>query len=75
VNAAEQANNFSLASRIATTASLFRVAFPDAKIDLTPWRNDAATREFVDPDSIDLGFHFPGWSPRLQGRSILVQIR
>jgi len=29
----------------------------------------------VDPYSIDIGFHLPGWSPRYQSRSILVQIR
>lgn len=75
MNAAEQANNLSRASHIAAVANLFRAAFPDAKTDLKPWRNDPDTREWVDPLSIDLGFHFPGWSPRLQGRSILVQIR
>ncbi|MEM8641035.1 MAG: hypothetical protein AAGG51_19810 [Cyanobacteria bacterium P01_G01_bin.54] len=75
MNAAEQAHNFSLTSQIAAVANLFKTLFPDAKIDLTPWRNDPDTREWLDPQSIDLGFHFPGWSPRLQGRSILVQIR
>ncbi|MEB3231826.1 MAG: hypothetical protein VKJ64_12510, partial [Leptolyngbyaceae bacterium] len=33
------------------------------------------TRELVDPDSIDIGFHLPGFSHRFQSRSILVQIR
>ncbi|NEO88314.1 MAG: hypothetical protein F6J87_29265 [Spirulina sp. SIO3F2] len=75
MNAAEQANNLSLTSQIAAVANLFKNTFPDAKPDLTPWRNDPDTREWLDPQSIDLGFHFPGWSPRLQGRSILVQIR
>ena len=50
-------------------------SFPDAKADLNPWQNDPDTRELVDPDSIDIGFHFPGWSRRFQSRSILVQIR
>lgn len=75
MNAAEQAHTLSLTSQIATVANLFKNLFPDAKTDLTPWRNDPDTREWLDPQSIDLGFHFPGWSPRLQGRSILVQIR
>ncbi|MCZ0904726.1 hypothetical protein ON021_32990, partial [Microcoleus sp. HI-ES] len=37
--------------------------------------NDEDTRELVDPDSIDIGFHFPGRSRLLQSRSILIQIR
>jgi hypothetical protein len=75
VNAAERATNLNLASKIATTVSLFRSEFPDAKADLTPWANDPDTRELVDPDSIDLSFHFPGWSRSWQSRSILLQIR
>jgi hypothetical protein len=75
VNAAEQAHNLQLTSKIAAIANIFKTTFPDAKADLTPWRSDPDTQEWVDPDSIDLGFHFPGWSPRLQGRSILVQVR
>ncbi|MEA5418360.1 hypothetical protein VB712_03925 [Spirulina sp. CCNP1310] len=75
MNAAEQAKDLELTTKIAAIANLFKVEFPDAKADLTPWRSDPDTQEWVDPDSIDLGFHFPGWSPRLQGRSILVQVR
>ncbi|WP_072622855.1 hypothetical protein [Spirulina major] len=75
MNAAEQAHNLQLTSKIAAIANIFKTTFPDAKADLTPWRSDPDTQEWVDPDSIDLGFHFPGWSPRLQGRSILVQVR
>lgn len=75
VNAAEQAKNIEVASKIATVVNLFKSEFPDAKADLKPWNNDPDTRELVDPDSIDIGFHFPGWSPRFQCRSILVQIR
>lgn len=55
--------------------TLFKAQFPDAKADLKPWKNDPDTRELVDPDSIDIGFHFPGWSRRYQSNSILVQIR
>lgn len=75
MNAAEQAKSVQIASKIATAVNLFRGQFPDAKADLKPWRNDPDTQEMVDPDSIDIGFHLPGWSPRYQGRSILVQIR
>lgn len=75
MNAAEQATGLEVASKIATVVNLFKSHFPDARADLNPWRNDPDTRELVDPDSIDIGFHLPGWSPRFQSRSILVQIR
>jgi hypothetical protein len=75
VNAAEQATNIDLTSKIAAVVNLFKSQFPDAKADLKPWANDPNTRELVDPDSIDIGFHLPGWSRRWQSRSILVQIR
>jgi hypothetical protein len=75
VNAAEQATSLELASKIAAIANLFKVEFPAARSDLKPWANDRDTRKLVDPDSIDLGFHFPGVSKSLQCRSLLVQIR
>jgi hypothetical protein len=75
VNAAKQATDIVLTSKIASAVSLFRSEFPDAKVDLKPWAEDLDTQELVDPDSIDFSFHFPGWSRRWQSRSILVQIR
>lgn len=75
MNAAEQAKGFEVASKIAAIVNLFKAEFPDAKADLKPWRSDPDTQELVDPDSIDIGFHLPGWSRRIQSRSILVQIR
>ncbi len=75
MNAAQQATDISLATKIASVVSLFRSEFPDAKVDLKPWAEDADTQELVDPDSIDFCFHFPGWSRRWQSRSILIQIR
>jgi hypothetical protein len=75
VNAAKQATDIALASKIASAVSLFRSEFPDAKVDLKPWAEDLDTQELVDPDSIDFSFHFPGWSRRWQSRSVLVQIR
>ncbi|MDB9510916.1 hypothetical protein PN499_06960 [Kamptonema animale CS-326] len=75
MNAAEQARNIEVASKIAAVVNLFKSQFPDARVDLKPWMNDADTRELVDPDSIDIGFHFPGRSRLLQSRSILIQIR
>lgn len=75
MNASERAEGLDIATKIASIVNLFKVQFPDAKADLKPWKNDPDTRELVDPDSIDIGFHFPGWSRRFQSNSILVQIR
>ena len=75
MNAAEQAKGLEATTKIAAIVNLFKSEFPDAKADLKPWNNDPDTRELVDPDSIDIGFHFPGWSRKFQSRSILVQIR
>ncbi len=75
MNAAEQATNLELASKIASVVNLFKSEFPDIRSDLKPWKNDAETRELVDPDSIDIGFHFPGRSKSFQSRSILIEIR
>jgi len=75
VNAAEQAIGLSVATKIAALVNLFKSHFPDAKADLKPWANDRDTRNLIDPDSIDVGFHLPGWSRSFQSRSVLVQIR
>jgi hypothetical protein len=75
VNAAEQAIGLTVATKIAAVVNLFKSHFPDAKADLKPWVNDPDTRQLIDPDSIDIGFHLPGWSRLVQSRSILVQIR
>jgi hypothetical protein len=64
-----------MTTKIAAVVNLFKSHFPDARADLKPWANDPDTRELVDPDSIDIGFHLPGWSRRFQCRSVLVQIR
>ncbi len=75
MNAAEQTRNLELASKVAALVNLFKSKFPDARADLKPWMNDPDTQELVDPDSIDVGFHFPGWSRLFQSRSILMQLR
>ena len=75
MNAAQQATDITLTSKIASAVSLFRSEFPDAEVDLKPWAEDLDTQQLVDPDSIDFSFHFPGWSRRWQSRSVLVQIR
>ncbi len=75
MNAADQAHSLELAQAIASAASLFREYFPDARANLTPWRDDPHTRAFGEPETVDLSFHFPGWSPRTQCRSVLLQLR
>ena len=75
MNAAEQANTLENATKIATVVNIFKRSFPDATSDLKPWATDLDTLEQVDPHSIDIGFHFPGWSRRYQCRSVLVQVR
>ncbi len=75
MNAAEQATTIEFASKIAAVVGLFKTELPDLRVDLKPWANDPDTRDWVDPDSIDLGFHFPGVSRLFQCRSLLVQIR
>ncbi len=75
MNAAEMGTSLEFASNIATIVNLFKREFPDAKSDLKPWQNDPDTRELIDPDSIDIGFHFPGISRSWRVRSLLFQIR
>lgn len=75
MNASEQAKGLQITSKIAAIVNLFKQYFPDSKADLNPWHNDPDTINLVDPDSIDIAFHFPGWSRKIQSRSILLQIR
>jgi hypothetical protein len=56
-------------------AALFRNHFPAARANLTPWRDDPLTRAWAEAESVDLSFHFPGWNPRNQCRSVLLQLR
>ncbi len=75
MNAADQARSLDLAQAIAAAAALFRSHFPHARANLTPWRDDPLTRAWAEAESVDLSFHFPGWNPRNQCRSLLVQLR
>jgi hypothetical protein len=75
MNAADQARSLDLAQVIASAAALVRKTFPAARANLTPWRDDPWTRAWAEDESVDLSFHFPGWNPRNQCRSMLVQLR
>lgn len=75
MNAADQARSPELAQVIAAVVGRFRLHFPAARAHLSPWRDDPITRAYAEEETLDLAFHFPGWSPRTQCRSLLVQLR
>ena len=75
LNAGESVRSVDQAQALASVITLVRQRFPAAKANLTPWRDDQQTRQWSEQDSLDLSFHFPGWSPRLQCRSLLIQLR
>ena len=75
LNAGESVSSVDQAQALASVITLVRLRFPAAKANLTPWRDDPLTRQWTEPESLDLSFHFPGWSPRLQCRSLLMQLR
>ncbi|KGG13620.1 MULTISPECIES: hypothetical protein [Prochlorococcus] len=74
MNALEQAKNIPSAKVIASIGTLVRNYFPAASLNLSPWRDDPQTRFWQEEESLDLAFHFPGWSPRLECRSFLIQL-
>ncbi len=75
MNAAEQMNTLACVHALASVSTLVRGYFPEAFVNLNPWRDDPQTRRWSEQETIDLAFHFPGWSPRLQCRSLLMQLR
>ena len=75
LNAGETVRSVEQVQALASAVTLVRRHFPAAMPNLRPWRDDAQTRQWSEPESIDLAFHFPGWSPRLQCRSLLIQLR
>ena len=72
MNASANVRNLDIANKIASTASLFRSYFPEAKVDFSPWDN-ANQNDWL--DTLDFSFHFPGWSPCLECRAILLQLQ
>ncbi|ABI46992.1 hypothetical protein [Synechococcus sp. CC9311] len=75
VNAAAAVHSVALAQALASSITLVRRQFPAAQPNLSPWRDDPLTRHWDEAATLDLAFHFPGWSPRLQCRSLLLQLR
>ena len=74
MNALDKVKNFDLALFLASVATLVRARFPAASLNLSPWRDDPHTRLWFEEETIDLSFHFPGWSRRLECRSLLFQL-
>ena len=72
MNASSNVSNVAVANKIASTAALFRKYFPDASVNFSPWENP--NNESM-KDTIDFSFHFPGWSPLIECRAILLQLR
>ena len=75
VNAAAAIHSVALAQALATSVTLVRRQFSAAQPNLSPWRDDPSTRHWDEAATLDLAFDFPGWSPRLQCRSLLLQLR
>jgi hypothetical protein len=75
MNASAQATNITMVSKIAAIANLFTLAFPDTTADLSPWLIDDQTKKFEDAHSVDLAFHFPGYSCSCRCHTILIQIK
>ncbi len=75
MNAAENVQSVASAQTLASIGTLVRNYFPAASLSLSPWRDDPQTRLWVGEETLDLAFHFPGWSPKIQCRSLLIQLK
>ena len=75
LNAGESVASVDQMQTLASVGTLVRHHFPVAQVNLAPWQDDPQTRRWSESESLDLAFHFPGWTPRLQCRSLLLQLR
>ena len=72
MNASSNVSNFEIANKVASTATLFRKYFTDASVNFSPWDN---SNDGAKLDTLDFAFHFPGWSPLIECRAIILQLR
>ncbi|MEM9447496.1 MAG: hypothetical protein AAGA75_03050 [Cyanobacteria bacterium P01_E01_bin.6] len=72
MNAVSHATTLGLTSKIAHLAILFRAEFPNATADLSPWLSDEQTQRLLNPNSIDLCFHFPQPHIQMNCSSVLI---
>ena len=75
MNASDQVTSIGFAKALASAGTLAKNYFPSASINFSPWRDDHFTKLWHEEDSLDLSLHFPGWSPKYQCRSLLIQLR
>ncbi len=75
MNAADQSLSLASLKTLASVVNLVRQYFPAASPNFTPWRDDPQTRMWCEEETLDLAFDFPGWTPKLECRSLLVQLR
>ena len=72
MNASSKVSNVEIVKKVATTAALFRKYFPDASVNFSPW-DKSDEKDWV--DTLDFSFHFPGWSPSIECRAVLLHLR
>ena len=72
MNASSNLSNVDIANKVASTATLFRKYFPEASVNFSPWDN---TNDKNKSDTLDFAFHFPGWSPLIECRAVILQLR
>ncbi|MEM8832083.1 MAG: hypothetical protein AAGE96_22420 [Cyanobacteria bacterium P01_G01_bin.19] len=75
MNAFEQIKSLAAIGKIEAVVYLFRREFPEVLEDLKPWIKNNEAKQFSDPDSIDIGFHFPNNSRSCRCHTILMQIK
>ncbi len=75
LNAADQVKSIDFAKLIASAGLILRSYFPSGSINFSPWRDDPQTQRWVEEESLDLAFHFPGWSSKAQCKSLLIELR
>ena len=75
MNASEQGRTLALAQALASIGTVVRNYYPSASLNLSPWRDDPDTKKWYEEESLDFAFYFPGWSPKLQCRSLLMQLK
>ena len=71
MNASSNVSNVEIANKVASAAALFRKYFPEASVNFSPWDNSIDKDKL---DTIDFSFNFPGWSPLIECRAVLLQL-
>ncbi|MEL6929684.1 MAG: hypothetical protein AAFO95_13730 [Cyanobacteria bacterium J06600_6] len=75
MNALEQVKNLGMISKVEAIAYLFRREFSECIADLKPWIQSEETKQFCDPNSIDIAFCFPDPDFSCQCQNVLMQVK